>query len=117
MLTRYPGRVSAVGRYLLSGLLTTFLLTAGPLLAQPTTGRPAAAPATDLLLALRNAPPAADRQRVLREQLQLTAADEMRLLRTETDELGFVHGRLPQGLRHQNQPRLHLRNGGLAFRG
>ncbi len=40
------------------------------------------------------APGVADKQRVLREQLGLTSADDLRPVRTETDELGFVHERL-----------------------
>ncbi len=82
---------------LLSGAL---LLAAVPAAAQPTR-RPAAPSGrhTPLLIDLRHgpagtAPSVAERATVLRDKLALTSADDLRPLRTETDELGYVHERL-----------------------
>ena len=54
-------------------------------------------PAGELLLrALPTHPALSQAPQVLRQELALTPADELRLLRTETDELGFVHQRYQQ---------------------
>ncbi|MDO7873376.1 M4 family metallopeptidase [Hymenobacter sp. ASUV-10] len=107
-------------------LLTVLLLAAGPALAQaPPAARPAPSRAaaelaedgTPFLIRLPAAsqPPAGERQRVLREQLALGAGEELRLLRHETDPLGFSHERFQQyykGVKVEHgQFSTHERNG------
>ena len=72
-------------------------LLAGSLVsqAQPIAGsRPQ--PGTPLLRALATRPSLSQAPQVLRQELALTTNDELRPLRTETDELGMVHQRYQQ---------------------
>jgi len=116
-------------------LLAALLLTVGPALAQaPAPARPAPALAaaelaedgTPFLIRLPAAsqPAAGERQRVLREQLGLGAGEELRLLRRETDPLGFSHERFQQYYRgvkvehgqystHERSGRIELLSGEL----
>ncbi len=96
-------------------LLTALLLPTAPLAAQSPAQR-AAAPVDALMMrALPARPPVAQKTAVLRQELALTAADDMRLLRTETDELGFVHERFQpyyQGVKVEHATiSLHERGG------
>ena len=81
--------------------------TQGPLLAVVAAaallGSPAAraqvtpAPGPEpLVRSLADRPALNNAQQVLRRELALKPADDLRLLRTETDELGFVHERFQQ---------------------
>jgi Zn-dependent metalloprotease len=96
----YPSCLREPGTWAARLLTGVLLMATGPLNAQTTISR--AVPqerGVPMMIDLRQgpanaAPRVADKQRVLREQLALTAADDMRPIRTETDELGFVHERL-----------------------
>jgi Zn-dependent metalloprotease len=101
------------------------LLTAGLALAQtPPAARPAPTIAAELAedgtpflirLPVGNRPAASERQQVLRQQLGLGAGEELRLLRRETDPLGFAHERFQQYYRgvkvEHGQYSTHERNG------
>lgn len=83
--------------------LGALLLCAIPFLALAQPNRPQVpTPGVVQLILLSSGdalPPLSASRRVLREQLALTPADDLRPLRTETDELGFSHVRYQQYFR------------------
>ena len=76
-------------------LLACFGLMGGPAAQAQPTAR-AVTPGQLVIKALADSPVLGQAAQVLRRELSLTPADDLRLLRTETDELGYVHERFQQ---------------------
>ena len=121
-VTRFRAALRCAPAVRVARLLTAVaLVAAGPLAAQPTLlqrAAPPAQPGIPLVVDLGHgpaAPPATARGQVLRQTLALTTADEMRPVRTETDELGFSHERYQpyyQGVKVEHGTiSLHARGG------
>jgi bacillolysin len=83
------------GRAALLALLVA-LLSVPAAHAQAQAGRPQPTAGQNLLRALADRPALGQAQPVLRRELALTPADDLRLLRTETDAEGGVHERFQQ---------------------
>ena len=97
-----------------AGLLLALLAGSLGSQAQPiAAARPQ--PGTPLLRSLAARPALSQATQVLRQELALTANDELRPLRTETDELGLVHQRFQQYYRgvkvEHGQLSVHARTG------